>query len=120
MRITDIKVFLVGRWQFVKVETDEGIYGVGEGGGWPYVSKTAVEVLKRKLIGENPFEIDRLWYKMYRHFWGHGVVGAVGGGAISGIDMALWDIKGKAFIIYWSNDNHFYKVRWNRIGKLIK
>lgn len=30
------------------------------------------------------------------------------------------DIKGKAFIIYWSNDNHFYKVRWNRIGKLIK
>jgi len=96
MRITDIKVFLVGRWQFVKVETDEGIYGVGEGGGWPYVSKTAVEVLKRKLIGENPFEIDRLWYKMYRHFWGHGVVGAVGGGAISGIDMALWDIKGKA------------------------
>jgi len=96
MRIIDIKVFLVGRWQFVKVETDEGIYGVGEGGGWPYVSKTAVEILKRKLIGENPFEIDRLWYKMYRHFWGHGVVGAVGGGAISGIDMALWDIKGKA------------------------
>lgn len=95
MEITNIKVLLVGRWQFVKVETDEGIYGVGEGGGWPYVSASAIEVLKEKLIGENPFDIERLWYKMYRYFWGHGVVGAVGGGAISGIDTALWDIKGK-------------------------
>jgi len=96
VEITDISVFMVGRWQFVKVETDEDLYGVGEGGGWPYVSRTAVEALKPKLIGENPFEIERLWYRMYRHFWGHGVVGAVGGGAISGIDTALWDIKGKA------------------------
>ena len=96
MEITDIEVLLVGRWQFVKVETDEDITGVGEGGGWPYVSKSAVEVLKKKLIGEDPFEIERLWYKMYHHFWGHGVVGSVGGGAMSGIDMALWDIKGKA------------------------
>ena len=96
MEITAIKVLLVGGWQFVKVETDDGIYGVGEGGGWPYVSATALHVLREKLIGENPFECERLWYKMYRHFWGHGVVGSVGGGAISGIDTALWDIKGKA------------------------
>lgn len=95
MEITNVKVLLVGRWQFVKVETDDDVYGVGEGGGWPYVSATAIHALKEKLIGENPFDIERLWYKMYRHFWGHGVVGSVGGGAISGIDTALWDIKGK-------------------------
>jgi galactonate dehydratase len=99
MEITEIKTLLVGRWQFVKIETDEGTYGVGEGGGWPYVSRRAVKVLKRKLVGKNPFEIERLWYMMYKHFWGHGVVGVVGGGAISGIDMALWDIKGKALNI---------------------
>ena len=66
MEITGIEVLLVGRWQFVKVETDEGITGVGEGGGWPYVSRSAVEVLKGELIGEDPFDIERLWYKMYR------------------------------------------------------
>lgn len=96
MKITEINVFLVGRWQFVKVQTDEGLHGVGEGGGWPYVSARAIDVLKHALIGENPLNIERLWYKMYRHFWGHGITGSVGGGAISGIDMTLWDIKGKA------------------------
>jgi galactonate dehydratase len=57
MKITDITMILVGRWQFVKVQADEGIYGVGEGGGWPYVSVTAIDVLRQQLIGENPFDI---------------------------------------------------------------
>ena len=95
MKITEINVFLVGRWQFVKVQTDEGLYGVGEGGGWPFVSATAINVLKQTLIGENPLDIERLWYKMYMASVYYGRRGAAIQ-VISGIDIALWDIIGKA------------------------
>jgi galactonate dehydratase len=109
MKITDVKTYLVnanesdrtgrprGRdWLFVKVFTDEGVTGVGEGGGWPVVVEKAIQELKYFLIGENPFEIERLWLRLYDILHGHGVTGAVRGGAVSAIDMALWDIKGKA------------------------
>jgi galactonate dehydratase len=81
---------------FVKIFTDEGVTGVGEGGGWPVVVVKAIEELKPFLIGENPFEIERLWLRLYDIAHGHGSTGAVRGGAISAIDCALWDIKGKA------------------------
>lgn len=109
MKITDIKTYLVnaneskraerprGRnWLFVKVFTDGGVTGVGEGGGWPFLVAQGIEELKYFLIGENPFEIERLWLRLYDLLHGHGATGAVRGGIISGIDMALWDIKGKA------------------------
>ncbi len=109
MKITDLKTFLVGaiegdysdrprgvNWLFVKIYTDEGITGVGEGGGWPAVVEKAIHELKHFLVGENPFDIERLWHKLYFAIHGHGVTGAVRGGAISAIDTALWDIKGKA------------------------
>jgi len=109
MKITDVKTYLVnadegrsaerprGRnWLFVKISTDEGITGVGEGGGWPVVVAKAIQELSYFLIGENPFAIERLWLKLYDILHGHGVTGAVRGGAISAVDMALWDIKGKA------------------------
>ncbi|MCB9967160.1 MAG: mandelate racemase/muconate lactonizing enzyme family protein [Geminicoccaceae bacterium] len=83
-------------WLFVRVLTDEGIYGVGEGSGWPRVVKAAVEDLARVLVGEDPAHIDRLWQRMYVASMGHGVLGTVGGGAMTAIEMALWDIKGKA------------------------
>lgn len=83
-------------WLFVKVETDCGITGIGEGSGWPRVVATAVDDLQRVLIGENAFDIERLWQRMYVAMMGHGQTGVVGGGALSAIDMALWDIKGKA------------------------
>ncbi len=82
-------------WLFVRVLTDEGVYGVGECSGWPRVVETAVQDLKHVLIGEDPAHIDRLWQRMLLAFMGHGQVGTVGGGAMSGIEMALWDIKGK-------------------------
>ena len=47
------------------------------------------------LIGEDPAHIDRLWHKMLASMMGHGMLGTVGGGALTGIEMALWDIKGK-------------------------
>jgi galactonate dehydratase len=83
-------------WLFVKVMTDEGIYGVGECSGWPRVIERAVNDLANVLVGEDPGNIDRLWQKMLNACMGHGMVGTVGGGAMTGIEMALWDIKGKA------------------------
>ncbi|TCR62995.1 mandelate racemase/muconate lactonizing enzyme family protein [Bosea sp. BK604] len=83
-------------WLFVKVVTDEGITGIGECSGWPRVIRTAVEDLKSLLVGEDPTHIERLWQKMQIAIMGHGMTGVVGAGAMTGIDMALWDIKGKA------------------------
>ena len=83
-------------WLFVKVLTDEGIYGVGEASGWPRVVQTAIQDLTPILIGEDPFHIERLWNKMLTAMMGHGMTGIVGSGAMTGIEMALWDIKGKA------------------------
>jgi galactonate dehydratase len=83
-------------WLFVKVLTDEGIYGVGECSGWPRVIETAIKDYASMLVGEDPTHIDRLWHRMFVASMGHGVLGTVGGGALTGIEMALWDIKGKA------------------------
>ena len=118
MKITDVKTFLMQagsppnsdawaanydtiatgwrNWLFVKIYTDEGITGVGECSGWPRVIETAVHDLRELLIGENPQNIEKLWQKMLVAMMGHGMTGVVGGGAMTGIDMALWDIKGKA------------------------
>ncbi len=108
MKITEIKTYLMHanvagssgwkarNWLFVKVFTDEGIYGVGEASGWPRVVETAIKDLSTILIGENPFEIEKIWQKMLLAMMGHGMTGIVGGGAMTGIEMALWDIKGKA------------------------
>ncbi|HEX3351137.1 MAG TPA: mandelate racemase/muconate lactonizing enzyme family protein [Acetobacteraceae bacterium] len=115
MKITDIRTFLMQvssertqvamlgapfggtrNWLFLKVETDAGIVGIGECSGWPRVIETAVQDLKHVVIGEDPADIERLWQKMMIAIMGHGMTGSVGFGTITGIDMALWDIKGKA------------------------
>lgn len=82
-------------WLFVRVLTDQGLYGVGECSGWPRVVETAVRDLAHVLVGEDPAHIDRLWHRMLVATMGHGTLGTVAGGALSGIEMALWDIKGK-------------------------
>ncbi len=109
MKITDVRTYLVnadegpvvdrphGRnWLFVKVSTEEGLTGVGEGGGWPEVVQKGIQELAHLLVGQNPFEVERVWYMLYDSIHGHGLTGAVRGGVLSAIDMALWDIKGKA------------------------
>jgi len=106
MQITEIKTFLMHagvagggwtqrNWLFVKIFTDEGVHGVGEASGWPRVVETAIHDLAPLLIGEDPFAIEKLWQKLFIAMMGHGMTGIVGGGALTGIDMALWDIKGK-------------------------
>jgi galactonate dehydratase len=110
MKITEIRTYLMHagtgdalaggwarrNWLFVKVFTDEGIYGVGEASGWPRVVESAIHDLTEILIGEDPMNIERIWQKMFIAMMGHGMTGIVGGGALTGIEMALWDIKGKA------------------------
>src|SRR5947209_17678952 len=71
------------------VETDGGITGIGEGG-----SKDTLEQCAGSLIGKNPFQIERLWQTMYMEWFyppGREKIHAQGA-----LDMALWDIKGKA------------------------
>ena len=111
MKITDIKTFLMmagspalkqstswskRNWCFVKVYTDEGITGLGEGSGWPRVVETAINDLRPIVIGEDPMNIERIWQKMLVSTMGAGMTGTPGSGSMNAIDMALWDIKGKA------------------------
>ncbi|MFN3169541.1 MAG: mandelate racemase/muconate lactonizing enzyme family protein [Hyphomicrobiales bacterium] len=83
-------------WLFVEVVCDDGTVGTGEGSGWPKVVETAVLDLAPLLIGEDPRDTERLWQKLHLATMSHGIVGTVGGGAVGALDMALWDIKGKA------------------------
>ena len=96
LKITDIKVLPIDNYLFVQVHTDAGITGLGESGAWGYLeaSGTVIETFKSYLIGQDPLRIEHHWQYMYRssHF-----TGAVIMGAISAIDIALWDIAGKYF-----------------------
>ncbi len=89
-------VWAARNWLFVKVHTDAGIVGIGECSGWPRIVETAVRDLAPLLVGQDPTHIERLWGRMMGAMMGHGMLGTVGAGAMTGIDMALWDIKGKA------------------------
>ena len=101
MKITAIETLVcharMRNWIFVKVVTDQpGLWGWGEATlEWHTRSVVgAIEDISQLLIGEDPRRIEHLWQMMYRqHFW-HGN-GIVRGTAISGIDIALWDILGK-------------------------
>lgn len=97
MKIVDFKIYEVKpRWIFVKVITDEGINGWGEmisGTKTETVIAGAEEIGRRILIGRNPFEIERLFQEMHRSFFRGG---PIQGTIVSGFEMALWDIKGKA------------------------
>ena len=100
MKITDVKVWLVQgikyNWTLLKIYTDEGYTGVGEATNWPgspIVYEAAKHVGKR-IIGLDPMKTDFIWTKLYRDLnW----IGPYGASlcAISGIDMALLDLKGK-------------------------
>ncbi|MFN8637129.1 MAG: galactonate dehydratase, partial [Chloroflexota bacterium] len=82
-------------WHFVKITTDEGITGIGEASveGRERTVAAAVDEFGRYLIGEDPGPIEHHWQRLHRHgFWRGGIIL---NSAISGIEQALWDIKGK-------------------------
>jgi galactonate dehydratase len=82
-------------WLFVVVETDEGLRGIGEGSlpGHPRAVAAAVEEYREYVVGEDPARIQHLWQLMYRQPFFRS--GAVTLSAMSAIEQALWDIKGK-------------------------
>jgi galactonate dehydratase len=100
MKITNLEtvpVFGGGRdWVFVRVLTDEGLIGTGEGTleGRARTIVTAVEELKAWVVGQDPLRIEHLWQIMYRHAFYRG--GPVMNSAISGVEQACWDIFGKS------------------------
>jgi galactonate dehydratase len=83
-------------WVFVRVETADGFVGWGEGTNYPGVRPiaTAVTTLSSVIIGRSAWDIEALWQRMYRFMYYNGMGGVVLA-AISGIDMALYDIVGK-------------------------
>lgn len=97
MKITDVKCLYFGNGMIVKISTDEGITGYGEA-TFTARQKSVdgmVEHLAAGLMGQDPLRTDYLWYDMLRSTARRG--GYVIMTAISGIDEALWDIKGKAY-----------------------
>ena len=96
-KITKLETFLVQpRWLFLKVHTNAGLVGLGE----PVVEgrapdgAAAVKEIEPYLIGKDPRPVVHHWQAIYRHAFYRG--GPVLTSALSGIDQALWDIKGKA------------------------
>ena len=100
MKVTAVETHIAAAWTFVRVMTDEGIYGVGEvhpasgTGGTPFASRAGIEYCAEYLVGKNPLEIEKHWQHMFRRCLFRG--GSDLMAAIGGIDMALWDIAGKA------------------------
>ena len=96
MKITEVETIFVDRYLLVKIHTDAGHTGLGEAGAWAFLEACDGAVMKfaRYLIGKDPLQIEHHWNFMYRaaHFRG-----AVVMGALSALDIALWDIAGKHF-----------------------
>lgn len=97
MRITQIETFLVPpRWLFVKIDTDDGVHGWGEAilQSRPKAVEGAISDLAQLLIGEDPTTVEAHWTRLYRGGFYRG--GGTLMSALSALDQAMWDIKGKA------------------------
>jgi len=96
VRITRLETFLVKpRWIFLKIHTDAGVVGLGEPllEGRALTIQTAIQEIEPYLIGKDPRQVVHHWQAIYRHAFYRG--GPILTSALSGIDQALWDIKGK-------------------------
>jgi galactonate dehydratase len=97
LRITKLEtVFVQPRWLFLKIHTDEGIVGLGEPitEGRAKTCATAVQEVAPYLVGKDPRAVVHHWQAIYRHAFYRG--GPILTSVLSGIEQALWDIKGKA------------------------
>ena len=110
MKVTGIETFLLDnvpnyrggrKWLFLKLATDEGIVGLGErvsGGVTDLAPQVALleHLAEQFVIGENPFHVERIWQRMFASLHDYRHPGMDRTPAISAIEMALWDIIGKA------------------------
>ena len=94
MKIDKIESFFIRNGYVIRIHTDTGISGVGQTACWGYPEAvdSIVNTFKKHLIGQNPLRIEHHWQYLYRMGPFRGTVLS---GAISAVDIALWDIKGK-------------------------
>jgi galactonate dehydratase len=99
MKITDVTTYIVGNpwknWVFTRVDTDEGVHGIGEAtlNGFAKTVEAAIHELMRFVIGEDPFNVENHTLKLFREVYSDG--GQIQGAALAGIEFACWDIMGK-------------------------
>ena len=100
MKIVDVKTLVargltIKNWVLVKIVTDEGVYGIGDpgGGNKALTAAACVNDMARLLIGQDPRRIQHIWQMLRKNAFSQGTVID---SAVSGIDMALWDILGKS------------------------
>ena len=105
MKIDKVESFLIGHGNLVRIETDNGLVGWGNTACWGYPEAVGevVKVFAEYLVGENPLRIEHHWQYLYRM---GPFKGSVLCGAVSAVDIALWDIKGK----------HFEAPAWELLG----
>ncbi|MPY89672.1 MAG: galactonate dehydratase [Luteitalea sp.] len=97
LKVTRLETFLVKpRWLFLKIHTNAGLVGLGEPvtEGRALTCATAVKEIEPYLVGKDPRAVQQHWQAIYRHAFYRG--GPILTSALSGIDQALWDVKGKA------------------------
>ncbi len=96
MKIDKIESFFIGNGYVIRIHTDTGISGVGQTACWGYPEavEKIVNTFEKYLIGQNPLRIEHHWQYLYRMGPFRGTALS---GAISAVDIALWDIKGKHF-----------------------
>src|SRR5712692_6687033 len=106
LKVTDLKTFIVNQggknspnYVFVKIYTDQGITGLGEGSvtSKEATMAAAIEEHKRYLVGRDPTDIEMHWQAMYR--WPRWRGGPILNSAISAVEIALWDILGQALAV---------------------
>jgi galactonate dehydratase len=105
MRIAEVESLVVGGGQFVRITTDTGIVGTGQSACWGYPAAVdqVVRTFRRYLIGQDPLRIEHHWQYLYRMA---PFRGSVLSGAVSAVDIALWDVKGQ----------HFQAPIWELLG----
>jgi L-alanine-DL-glutamate epimerase-like enolase superfamily enzyme len=96
VKITDVKPYIFDKALYVKVETDAGVSGWGEGDHefTPVIGMIVEKILKPRLVGQDPFDSEYLWKDMFFEGFEGGNSGFVPG-AVAGVDNAIWDVKGK-------------------------
>lgn len=100
MRITEVETYIAGNpwknWVFCRISTDEGITGIGEGtvNGFAKTTEAAIHEMFHVIKGMDPFDTSRISLRLFRDFFSDG--GQIQGAALSAVETACWDIKGKA------------------------
>ena len=118
MKIDKIESFFIRNGYVIRIHTDTGISGVGQTACWGYPEAvdSIINTFKKYLIGQNPLRIEHHWQHLYRMGPFRGTALS---GAISAVDIALWDIKGKHFgVPIWEllGGNCRDKIRLHLLG----